>query len=238
VKLLIIDEDSRTLESLRAGLADRGWEVESATDGERGLEAARVHRHELILLDVSLPGRDGYSVMESLRQAGDETPIIILTARDSVEDRVRGLSLGADDYVIKPFVPAELLARVKSVLRRTRGRPAGSAGKPDDRILRIGDLELDLTRNRAARAGRPLRLTPKEFALLSLLARQRGHALTRPVIAEQIWDMKLDAGTNVVDVHVRRLRAKVDDPFDHKLVHTVRGVGYVLEEDGEMKNNK
>lgn len=226
MKLLIIDADTKTLQMLQNAFAAEGYQVQVASDGEEGLHAAQAGGIDLVLLDADLPRRDGFSVVESLRTAGNDTPIIFLTARGSVEDRVHGLSLGSDDYVIKPFVPAELLARIKSLLRRTRAPPAdGVRG-----LLRIGDLELDLIRHRAVRSGRHLKLTPKEFALLSLLARQRGQVLSRPVIAGQIWDTKLDANTNVVDVHVRRLRSKVDDPFDKKMVHTVRGVGYVLEE--------
>jgi two-component system copper resistance phosphate regulon response regulator CusR len=229
--MLIIDKDTKTLDALAAGVAAEGYQTQIALDGQAGLEAARAGEHDLIVLDADLPRLDGFSLIESLRQAGDETPVIFLTARGSVPDRVRGLSLGADDYVTKPFDPAELLARIKSVLRRTGARSSAAGWQASEwRVLRIGDLELDLIRNRAARAGQQLKLTPKEFALLSLLARLRGQVLTRPVIARQIWDMNLDTGTNVVDVHVRRLRAKVDDPFDHKLVHTIRGEGYVLED--------
>jgi two-component system copper resistance phosphate regulon response regulator CusR len=229
--LLIIDDQPKTLEILQDVFAAEGYQVQAASDGEKGLQAARAGGFDLVLLDVDLPKRDGFSVVESLRKAGNETPVIFLTGRDSVDDRIRGLSLGSDDYVTKPFVPAELLARIKSVLRRTRaGSQDGDWQTSQRSLIRIGDLELDLIRNRAARAGRQLKLTPKEFALLSLLARQRGQVLSRLVIAEQIWDTKLDAGTNVVDVHVRRLRAKIDDPFDRKMVHTIRGVGYVLED--------
>lgn len=231
MNLLIIDSEAAALEMLQARVAAEGYQVQIASDGEEGLEAARAGGHDLIVLDAELSKQDGFSVVETLRLAGDETPIIFLTARASVEDRVRGLSLGADDYVTKPFAPAELLARIRSVLRRTRAQSGQNDPKSSEwRVLRIGDLDLDLIRNRAVRAGQKLRLTPKEFALLSLLARMRGQVVTRPVIANQIWDVKMRSGTNVVDVHVRRLRAKIDDPFNHKLLHTVRGEGYVLEE--------
>jgi len=230
MKLLIIDDETRTAEMLQDVLAREGYQVQAASDGEEGFQAARAGGIDLVLLDVDLPKRDGFSLVESLRKAGNETPVIFLTARGAIEDRIRGLSLGSDDYVIKPFAPGELLARIKSVLRRTRAGSDEGDYSSGQRLLRIGDLELDLIRNRAVRAGRQLKLTPKEFALLSLLARQHGQVLSRPAIAEQIWDTKLEAGTNVVDVHVRRLRSKVDDPFDHKIVHTIRGVGYVLEE--------
>jgi len=169
-----------------------------------------------------LPGRDGWSVLAELRRAGIQTPVLFLTAKDALADRVKGLNLGADDYLVKPFAFSELLARVRSILRRGPSRR--------EETLRRGDLEIDLVRHRAARAGRKLDLTPKEFALLSFLARRGGEVLSRTVIAEEVWDMNFDGGTNVVDVHVRRLRAKVDDPFDRKLIHTVRGMGYVLDD--------
>jgi two-component system copper resistance phosphate regulon response regulator CusR len=183
---------------------------------------ARTGGYDLVILDVMLPGRDGWSVLTELRQAGRQTPVLFLTARDAVEDRVRGLELGADDYLVKPFSFAELLARVRSVLRR------GPARLPE--VVRVADLELDLVRHRAARGGVRLELTPKEFALLSLLARRAGEVLSRTLIAEQVWDVNFDSDSNVVDVHVRRLRAKVDGPFERKLIHTARGSGYVLEE--------
>src|SRR5262249_6500525 len=172
--------------------------------------------YDLIILDVMLPRRDGWSVLKELRRAGKQTPVLFLTARDSVHDRVKGLELGADDYLVKPFAFSELLARVRSIMRR------GAPGQTES--LRIADLEIDLIRHKATREGKRLDLTPKEFALLSLLARRAGEVLSRTLIAEQVWDMTFDSGTNVVDVHVRRLRAKVDDPFEHKLIHTVRGV--------------
>jgi two-component system copper resistance phosphate regulon response regulator CusR len=169
-----------------------------------------------------LPQRDGWSILAELRRSGKQTPVLFLTARDAVPDRVKGLELGADDYLVKPFAFSELLARVRSVLRRR-------AGKAPD-VLRIGDLEVDLLRHKATRGGKRLDLTAKQFALLALLARRSGEVLSRTLIAEQVWDMNFDSDTNVVDVHVRRLRAKVDDPFEQKLIHTVRGAGYVLEE--------
>ncbi len=177
---------------------------------------------DLILLDVMLPERDGWSVLAELRQAGHETPILLLTAHDAVHDRVKGLELGADDYLVKPFAFAELLARIRNILRRhvTRG-PEG---------LQIGDLEIDFLQHRARRAGQPLELTPKEFALLTLLARRRGEILPRALIAQQVWGVNFESTSNVVDVNVRRLRFKVDHAAAQKLIHTVRGLGYVLEE--------
>jgi two-component system copper resistance phosphate regulon response regulator CusR len=169
-----------------------------------------------------LPGRDGWSTLTGLRQGGNRTPVIMLTARDAVRDRVRGLEIGADDYLVKPFAFSELLARIRSVLRRGPGRQVDA--------IRIADLEIDCVRLKASRQGKRLDLTPREFSLLSLFARRAGEVLSRTLIAEQIWDMNFDSDSNVVDVHVRRLRAKVDEPYDVKLIHTTRGVGYVLED--------
>jgi two-component system copper resistance phosphate regulon response regulator CusR len=169
-----------------------------------------------------LPGADGWSVLTQLRERGVRTPVLFLTARDAIDDRVRGLDLGADDYLVKPFAFAELLARIRNILRR------GPARTPD--AIHVADLEIDLARQRATRAGRRLDLTPREFGLLSLLARHKGEVLTRERIAEEVWDVRPGGDSNVVDVHVRRLRAKADEPFDTRLIRTVRGVGYVLDE--------
>ena len=196
--------------------------VDVAADGDDGLHLAREGQYDLIILDIMLPARDGWQVLADLRRGGNNTPVLMLTARDAVEDRVKGLNLGADDYLVKPFAFSELLARVRTLLRR------GPARQPE--ILEIGDLVIDPLRHRAARAGRRLDLTPKEFLLLNLFARRSGEVLSRALIAEQVWDMNFDSDTNVVDVHVRRLRSKVDDPFEHKLIHTVRGAGYVFED--------
>jgi len=222
MKLLIVEDEQKTASYLRRGLMEAGFAVDVANDGEDGLWLARTGGYELIVLDVMLPGRDGWSILAEIRRDGKETPVLFLTARDAVEDRVKGLELGADDYLLKPFAFSELLARIRSILRR------GQTRSPE--TIRIADLELDLTGHKAARAGRRLDLTPKEFALLSLLARRAGEVLSRTLIAEQVWDMNFESDTNVVDVHIRRLRSKIDDPFDRKLIHTVRGVGYVLEE--------
>ena len=177
---------------------------------------------DLIVLDIMLPGMDGWSVLLWLRGAGLQTPVLILTARDKVQDRVMGLELGADDYLVKPFAFSELLARVRTILRRPPVREAAN--------LRVGDLEVDLAGHKAIRSGRRLDLTSREFKLLSLLVRHAGEVLTRTLIAESVWDVNIEGGTNVVDVSVRRLRSKVDDPFPKKLLRTVRGVGYVLED--------
>jgi two-component system, OmpR family, copper resistance phosphate regulon response regulator CusR len=222
VKILVVEDEKKTAAYLKKGLTESGFVVDVAEDGSTGLEFARAGDYSLIVLDVMLPSKDGWSVLAELRRSGKETPVLFLTARDAVEDRVRGLHEGADDYLVKPFAFAELLERVRTLLRRSPVR------QPEN--LRIGDLEIDSSRHRATRAGKRLDLTPKEFSLLSLLARRKGEVLTRTLIAGQVWDMNFDSHTNVVEVHMRRLRAKVDDPFERKLIRTVRGVGYVLEE--------
>jgi two-component system copper resistance phosphate regulon response regulator CusR len=222
MKLLVIEDERKTAAYLRKGLTENGFAVDAAGRGEDGLRLAREGDYDLIILDVMLPGLDGWSVLAGLRETGKQTPILFLTARDAVRDRVKGLELGADDYLVKPFAFSELLARVRTVLRR------GGPRLPE--VLRVADVEVDLLHHRATRAGRRLDLTPKEFALLALLARRAGEVLSRALIAAEVWDMGFDGGSNFVDVHVRRLRSKVDDPFDRKLIHTVRGVGYVLEE--------
>ncbi len=222
MKILVVEDEKKAAAYLRKGLAENGFAVDVAPGGEDGLHLALTGEHDLVILDVMLPGRDGWSVLSELRRSGKQTPVLFLTAKDAVQDRVKGLELGADDYLVKPFAFSELLARVRSILRR------GPARKPE--TIRHADLEIDLVRHRALRGGSRLDLTPKEFALLALLARRAGEVLSRTRIAEEVWDMNFDGGTNVVDVHVRRLRSKVDDPFDRKLIHTVRGVGYVLDD--------
>jgi two-component system copper resistance phosphate regulon response regulator CusR len=221
-RLLIIEDEPKTAAFLRKGLGEAGFVVDVAANGDDGLHLARTNGFDVIVLDVLLPGRDGWSVLTELRQSNVATPVLFLTARDSVPDRVKGLELGADDYLVKPFAFSELLARVRTLLRR------GPTRLPE--TVHVADLEIDLVRLRVTRAGKRLDVTPKEFALLSLLARRTGEVLSRTLIAEQVWDMNFDGETNVVDVHVRRLRAKVDDSFDSKLIHTVRGAGYVLED--------
>ena len=222
MRILVVEDEKKSALYLDKGLRESGYSVDVAENGESGLRLAREGDYDLIILDVMLPGRDGWSVMSELRKSGKQTPVLFLTARDTVDDRVKGLELGADDYLVKPFAFSELLARVRSVLRR------GPQRQPE--LVKVGDLELDLFKQRALRAGKKLDLTPKEFSLLSLLARRTGEVLSRTLIAEQVWDMNFDSDTNVVDVHVRRLRSKLDDPYERKLIHTVRGVGYVLNE--------
>ncbi len=224
VKILLIEDDRNTSTYVRKGLAEAGFAVDVACRGDDGLHLAATGEYDLILLDIMLPGNDGWSILSALRGLGRQTPVLFLTARDAVIDRVRGLEMGADDYLVKPFAFSELLARVRTVLRRGSSRASG--------LLCVGDLEVDTARLQASRAGRRLDLRPKEFALLSLLARRAGEVLSRTLIAELVWDMNFDSGSNVVDVHVRRLRTKIDEPYAVKLIHTIRGVGYVLEDRG------
>ncbi len=221
MKILVIDDEEKAAAYLKKGLEENGFVVDVAHDGESGLCFARIGPYDLIILDIMLPGIDGWSVMSEIRRTQSDVRVLFLTARDALHDRVKGLDLGADDYLIKPFAFSELLARTRSILRRS--------AKREQTILRLDDLEIDLNRGRALRAGKPLDLTPKEFLLLSLFLRRAGDVLSRTVIAEQVWDMNFDSDTNVVDVHIRRLRSKIDDPFERNLLHTVRGIGYVLE---------
>ena len=215
MKILVIEDEAKTAKFLKKGLSEAGFVVDVASDGQDGLDLAKDVSFDLIVLDVMLPGLNGWQVLTALRQAGRDTQILLLTARDAVDERVRGFELGADDYLVKPFAYSELLARVRSRLRRTLTRPQD--------VIRRADLEIDLLRHRATRAGQRLDLTAKEFLLLSLLVRRPGEVLSRTVIAEAVWDMNFDSDTNVVDVSVRRLRSKVDDPFAVKLIRTVRG---------------
>ena len=222
MRILIVEDELKTAAYLRRGMTESGYVVDVAHDGEDGLHLAVTGDYDLIILDVMLPERSGWSIITELRRQGKETPTLFLTARDAVEDRIKGLELGADDYLVKPFSFSELLARVRTILRR------GPLRQPE--VIEVADLRVDLLRHKASRGGERLDLTPKEFSLLSLLARRQGEVLSRSLIADQVWDMNFDSDTNVVDVAVRRLRTKVDDPFPQKLIHTVRGAGYVLEE--------
>lgn len=222
MRILIIEDEPKTAAYLRKGLTENGFIVDLAADGQEGLFLAKNTHYDLVILDVMLPKIDGWAVITNIRaDEQKQTPVLFLTARDNIQDRVKGLELGADDYLVKPFAFSELLARVRSLLRR------GQTRQPN--ILHISDLEIDLLGHKVTRAGKRIDLTSKEFALLSLLARHTGELLSRTLIAEQVWDMNFDSDTNVVDVAIRRLRQKVDDPFPTKLIHTVRGVGYVLE---------
>ncbi len=221
MRILIIEDEKKTAAFLREGLTEAGFIADVAEDGEEGRFRALNMDYDLIILDAMLPRLDGWSIVADVRRSGKSTPVLFLTARGEVQDRVRGLELGADDYLVKPYAFTELLARVRALLRRRAER------QPE--VLQIADLRLDLLARRAQRGALKLDLAPKEFALLSLLARRQGEVLSRWVIAEQVWDMNFDSDSNVVDVAVRRLRRKVDDPFPVKLIHTVSGMGYVLE---------
>ena len=223
MRLLVIEDEPKLADYLHTGLSENGYVVDVAADGIRGRLLACEGEYDLVLLDLMLPGIDGFGVLKAMRERG-QTPVLMLTARDKIEDRVRGLQDGADDYLVKPFAFSELLARVGALLRR------GAATSATTTQMRLADLELDLASRKAHRDGRRLDLTAKEFTLLTLLLRRRGQILSRTTLAEQVWDMNFDSDTNVVEVAVRRLRAKLDDPFDSKLLHTVRGMGYVLEE--------
>ena len=225
MKLLIVEDEAKLADYLRKGLVEEGYVVEVTGNGIDGLHMAIEGSHDLIVLDTMLPGIDGLGLLAALRQS-KQTPVIMLTARHRVEDRVRGLKAGADDYLVKPFAFSELVARIEVLLRRA----AGVAPAPDALLLSLGDLQVDLARRRAVRAGQRLELSAKEFQLLTLLMRRKGEVLSRTEIAEQVWDVNFDHGTNVIDVAIRRLRGKLDLPFEYPLLHTVRGMGYVLED--------
>lgn len=221
MKILVIEDEPKAAQYLRQGLTESGYTVEVAGNGTDGLHAAVTGDHDLLILDVMLPGIDGFAVLSALR-ASKQTPVLMLTARGKTDDKLRGFELGADDYLVKPFQFPELLARVRALLKRGQAPAA-------DPTLRVGDLEIDAIRHRATRDGQRINLTAKEFALLSLLTQRCGEVLSRTQIASLVWDIHFDSDSNVVEVAMRRLRAKVDDPFADKLIHTVRGVGYVLE---------
>ena len=221
MKILIVEDERKTGDYLKQGLTEAGFVADLTRDGVEGRHAALGGDYDLVVLDVMLPGLDGWQVLRDIRRAGLHVPVLYLTARDQVADRVKGLEEGADDYLVKPFAFSELLARVRTLLRRGKSRESD--------CLRIANLELDLMRRRVTRAGSRIDLTAKEFALLELLLRRRGEILPRSLIASQVWDMNFDSDTNVIEVAVRRLRAKIDDEFEPKLIRTVRGMGYVLE---------
>ena len=225
MRLLVVEDEVKLAEYLRKGLTEEGYVVDVAHNGVDGLHLAMEGDYDLLVLDGMLPGIDGLGLLVALRQS-KQTPVLMLTARIRVEDRVKGLQGGADDYLVKPFAFSELVARIQVLLRRVRParEPEGAT------VLGLSDLEMDLLRRKATRAGRRLDLTAKEFTLLALLLRRQGEVLSRTEIAEQVWDINFDSATNVIDVAVRRLRGKLDAPFERTLLHTVRGMGYVLEE--------
>lgn len=223
MRILIVEDEPKAGDYLRKGLTESGFIADLARTGTDGLSMALENDYDLIVLDVMLPEMDGWQVLQKLRER-KETLVLFLTARDEVADRVKGLELGADDYLVKPFAFAELVARIRTLLRRGAMR--------DSDMLRLADLEIDVLKRRVTRDGQRLDLTAKEFALLHLLASRPGEVLSRSLIASQVWDMNFDSDTNVVDVAIRRLRAKVDEPFAKKLVHTLRGMGYLLEDRG------
>jgi len=220
MRILIVEDEPKTAAYVSKGLTEHAYVVDIADNGIEGLHLATSGHYDLILLDVMLPGADGWSVLENLRRQR-QTPVLFLSARDAVADRVKGLELGADDYLVKPFAFSELLARIRTLLRR-------GATQTEQRV-RIVDLDVDLVRRRVTRAGERIDLTAKEYALLDYFVRHLGEVVSRTLIAEHVWDMNFDSDTNVVDVAVRRLRAKLDDRFETKLIHTIRGVGYVLD---------
>ncbi len=220
MKLLIVEDELKTAEYLRKGLAEQGCAVDVAHNGVDGQHLALVHDYDVIVLDAMLPGIDGFALLRTLRQV-KQTPVIMLTARDSIEDRVRGLHDGADDYLVKPFSFLELLARLQALQRR------GRAQEPTQ--LKIANLQIDLIARKAWRGSERIDLSAKEFALLAVLARRQGEILSKTAIAELVWDMNFDSNTNVVEVAIKRLRAKVDNAFTPKLLHTIRGMGYVME---------
>ncbi|MBN1489683.1 MAG: heavy metal response regulator transcription factor [Phycisphaerae bacterium] len=224
MRVLVIEDDPAVVSFLKKGLREASYIVESASNGVDGARMASGGTHDVIVLDLMLPGQDGFDVLRELRTNGINTPVICLTARDTVHDRVRGLDLGADDYLVKPFSFSELLARLRAVLRR---QPSFSADP-----LAVGPLTVDVITRHVQRAGKRIDLSPTEFALLNYLAQHAGQVLSRTMILENVWDMNYDPMTNVVDVHINRLRKKVDRGFDFPLIHTIRGVGYVLREEG------
>lgn len=221
MKILLIEDEARAAAYLQQGLAESGFVVEVAVNGIDGLHVAVDGDHDLVVLDVMLPGIDGFAVLSALRTS-KQTPVLMLTARSNVDDKVKGFELGADDYLVKPFEFPELVARIRALLKRGTQQPA-------DDVLRTADLDVDVVKHRATRAGQRIDLSAKEFALLVLLMRKAGQVLSKTQIASMVWDINFDSGTNAVEVAVWRLRAKIDDPFEHKLIHTVRGVGYVFE---------
>lgn len=229
MRILVVEDEKKTGQYLQQGLQESGFNTDLVNNGVDCLHLVLTDSdaYDLLILDVMLPGLDGWKVLEALRSSGKKTPVLYLSALDKVEDRVKGLELGADDYLIKPFSFSELLARVRNILRRNQKHN-------EDTTIRVADLELDLLKRRATRSGNHIELTAKEFSLLQLLMRRRGEILTRALIASHVWDMNFDSDTNVIEVAIKRLRRKVDDPFNIKLIHTLRGMGYTLEDKSQL----
>ncbi|XBT55534.1 heavy metal response regulator transcription factor [Aeromonas veronii] len=226
MNILVVEDEPKIGEYLKKGLMESGYVVTLATDGMDGQFYALNHEFNLIILDIMLPGMNGWQLLEEIRQVNNQVPVMFLTAKDGVGDRVKGLESGADDYLAKPFSFAELLARIKNLLRRTKDNHI-------EEIIVIADMAINIKSRVVSRAGKKLYLTPKEYLLLELLARRRGEVLPRSLIASQVWDMNFDSDTNVIDVAIRRLRAKVDDDHHVKLIHTIRGMGYKMEGNGD-----
>ncbi len=220
MRILVVEDEKRIADFVNRGLESAGYTVDLAENGETALELIHAHDYDLVILDLMLPDMDGLSVLEKARNRKVSPPVLILSARGGVDDRVKGLELGADDYLVKPFAFVELLARVRALLRRGQSTP--------ERLV-VGDLSLDCVRRKASRGSEPVELAPKEFSILEYLMRNRGRPLSRTMIVEHVWDMEYDGLTNIVDVYIRHLRSKIDDRFPVKLIHTVRGIGYMLD---------
>jgi heavy metal response regulator len=225
LRILYIEDDPTAREYIRKGLSEHGYAVAVAEDAKSGIDQALRDPFDLLILDVMLPDSDGFEILRSLREKGVKTPVLYLSARGDVADRIRGLNLGADDYLVKPFAFAELMARIQAVARR-------SLAEPGDGLLHIADLVLDLRRHSVERSGHSVELTPKEFSLLEYLLRNAGHAVSRAMITEKVWGFGFDTYSNLIDVHINHLRKKIDQDFEPKLIHTVKGVGYMLEDRG------
>jgi two-component system copper resistance phosphate regulon response regulator CusR len=220
MRILVVEDEKRIADFLSRGLESAGYAVDHAPEGQRALDLVHHTEYDLVILDLGLPDIDGLQVLAKVRNRKSSPPVLILSARDAVEDRVKGLEVGADDYLVKPFAFVELLARVRALLRR---------GQPTPERLQVGDLVLDCIRRRVTRENEPIELAPKEFSILEYLMRNRGRPLSRTMIVEHVWDMDYDGLTNIVDVYIRHLRSKIDDRFPMKMIHTVRGIGYMLD---------
>lgn len=223
MRILVVEDEKKVAGFVKKGLEEESYAVDVAYDGEEAINLLKTYPYDLVILDLMLPKKDGFQVLKEFRESGGDAPVLILTARDSVEDVVKGLDLGADDYLRKPFSFLELLARVRALLRRRKGEPQS--------VLRVGDLEVNLTDRRVFRGGKEIELTSREFALLEFLVRNKGRVLTRTMIAEHVWNQSFDSGSNVIDVYINYLRKKIDHGFDKKLIKTIRGVGYMIKDD-------